>query len=136
MIVTHAQNEAGQRRVYLGGQGSLHCWIEPKDDASAWSFHLEPAVTGNPLTDDQRREWAVYTLTQLADQLAVAPTDLATVPFECIAALHTADPFATGRIATPRRKATAQNFMNTSPGITRPSADFRSADHPGNRRRA
>ena len=105
MIVTHTQNAAGQRRIYLGGKGSLECWIDPDAATPGWSFHLTEAVAGNLLSDTDKRAWAVYMLMQLAAELNVPPDDLAAVPFEVIAALHNTDPFAGRRIATPRRKA-------------------------------
>lgn len=134
MIVTHTQNAAGQSRVYLGGKGSLECWIEPTADNRAWCFHLEEAVCGNQLSDDDKRTWAIHTLMQLADELAVAPVDLAAVPYEMIAALHNTDPFAGRRIATPRRKAIDAGYISTTPNVRRPQADFQSNDYRHTRR--
>ncbi|HRD74672.1 MAG TPA: hypothetical protein PK264_01855 [Hyphomicrobiaceae bacterium] len=133
MIVTHTQNATGQRRVYLGAKASLECWIEPKADGT-WSFHIADAVAGIELGDATRRTSAIHTLAALADELAVAPADLAAVPFEVIAALHTASPYANRRVPLPRRTPIENSFMATSPGITRPSADFRARDFGGFRR--
>lgn len=125
MIVTHTQNAEGKRRVYLGGKGSLECWIDPKTDSNGWTFHVTEAVTGNQLTPDDQRLWARHTLLKLAEELDVSPPDLYAVPFEAIAALHTTDPFAGRRVATPRRKTMDQAFMATAPHVTRPRGDFR-----------
>ncbi|MGE3916618.1 MAG: hypothetical protein AB7F78_13055 [Hyphomicrobiaceae bacterium] len=124
MIVTFTRNADGLERVYLGGKGSLECWIEPKTDKTGWTFHLDEAVTGNRLSDADRRDWAVHTLLALADVLGVAPDALAAVPFEAIAALHESDPYAGRRVASPRRRTLEQGFMATAPHIRRPTSDF------------
>lgn len=136
MIVTYTQNAAGQVRIYLGGKGSLECWIEPNDYNRGWSFHLDEAVTGNTLSDDDKRDWAVHILSRLAEALAVAPADLAAVPFEMIAALHCVDPFAGRRMASPRRMALDAAYMATPPHVTRPRSDFTGRDMPHTRRHA
>jgi hypothetical protein len=136
MIVTHTQNAAGQHRVYLGGKGSLECWIEPKADNIGWTFHIDEAVTGNRLTNADKKIWAIHMLTELADALAVTPDTLATVPFEMIAALHATDPFAGRRIAVPRRKAIEGGYMATTPHVRRPQADYTANDYAQTRRRA
>jgi hypothetical protein len=125
MIITHTQNANGQRRIYLGGKSSLECWIEPKDDNKAWTFHLDRAVTGNQLTEDDTKEWAIHTLLKLSEALNVVPDDLAKVPFESIAALHSTDPFSGRRIAAGRRASINHGFLSTPPQILRPSTDFR-----------
>lgn len=124
MIVTHTQNASGQRRVSLNGKSSLECWIDPQADGRSWTFHLAEAVTGNVLSSDEQRSWAMHVLLRLARELDVSPLDLSSVPFEAIAALHSTDPFAGRRIATPRRKTIDQAFMATAPNVTRPRADF------------
>lgn len=129
MIVTHTQNANGQQRVYLGGKGSLECWIEPLSDKRAWKFHLEEAVTGNKLSDSDKHRWAIFTLLELADELHVPPDDLASVPFEMIVALHAGDPYAGRRVAAPRRQALDQAFMATTPNVRRPQADFTARDY-------
>lgn len=126
VIVTHTQNAQGQRRIYLGAKSSLECWIEPKDDNRSWSFHLDKAVTGNQLTEADTKTWAIHTLIKLAEALNVRPDDLAGVPFESIAALHSIDPF-TGRRVSAGRRATTQGFLSTPPLIRRPSTDFNAA---------
>ena len=132
MIVTHTTNLQGQRRVYLGGKGSLECWITPQADGTAWAFHLDDGVaSGNQITDADRRRWAIHTLLALAEALDIAPQDLAAVPFEAIAALHQASPLDHRRVAQPRRHTVDHGFMSTSPGITRPSADYQRREHPG-----
>lgn len=133
MIVTHTQNANGQRRIYLGGKSSLECWIEPKD-RYGWTFHFEEAVAGNHLSAEDKRDWAIHTLLSLATELNVAPQDLSAVPFERIAALHSADPFSGRRIATGRRKAIENGYLATVPGITRPQADFTADNYPNHRR--
>ena len=124
MIVTHTQNADGQRRVYIGGKGSLECWIEPQPDGGGWTFHMDEAVTGQSLGPDDKHRWAVHTLLALADGLGVSPDDLAVVPFEAIAALHSSDPFAGRRLPTGKRKVPENAFLAMGPGVTRPRADF------------
>lgn len=131
MIVTHTKTANGQCRVYLGGKGSLEFWIEPKDDKQGWTFHLDAAVTGTQLTGDDQRVAAIDILSKLAHELAVTPADLAAVPFEAVAALHTTDPYAARRIPSSKRRAPDQGYMSTPPGITRPRSDFTAADWPG-----
>jgi hypothetical protein len=129
MIVTHCQNIHGERRIYLGGKGSIECYIAPADDGRTWTFHLDTAVTGQHLEPDQQRAWAIHTLGQLADALNVAPADLAAVPFDYIAALHAADPYASRRLPSSRRKAPDNFFMAAAPDLgTRPTADFTHRD--------
>lgn len=136
MIVTHTMTATGQRRIYLGGKASLEAWIEPDPDGTGWKFHLDAAVTGQHLSEHDRRSWAIHMLADLADELAVAPNDLAAVPFEAIAALHVVDPYAGRRIAVPRRRSIDAGYMATPPNITRPKADFthRDQDHQRHRR--
>lgn len=133
MIVTHTRNAQGQCRVYLGGKSSLECWVEPKVDGIAWGFNLEEAVTGNHLSDQDRRASAIYTLFELAKMLGVAAEDLAAVPFEAIAVLHSADPYLGRRIASSKRRSLEQGFMSVPPGSTRPRADFMSAGEAAHR---
>jgi hypothetical protein len=127
MIVTHATNPEGKSRIYLGGKGSVEAYLEPAANGRAWSFHILPAVTGLGLPPEAMRQWAVYTLFELASALDVAPQHLKDVPFACIAALHTPDPFESRRIASPRRPA-EHSYMAAHPGTTRPATDFRSGD--------
>jgi len=135
MIVTHTKTADGQCRVYLGAKGSLEFWIEPTDDKQGWTFHLDAAVTGNRISPDDQRQCAIDTLSKLANELGVAPADLAAVPFEAIAALHTTDPYAARRMASSRRRAPDHGFMSTLPHITRPASDYRAADWVDQRRR-
>lgn len=128
MIITHATNAQGQRRVYLGGKSSLECWIEPDTDGVGWTLHVEPAVTGNPLVPEAQRDCAIQTLLNLADQLDVAPADLKPVPFERIAALHTGNPFECRRIAVPRSKAADHCFMASAPSTPKPGAHSQRPD--------
>lgn len=120
MIVTHTQNADGQRRVYLGGKGSLECWIDPKSGGQRWTFHLAEAVSGTPLSPNEQREWATHMLLSLARELNVSPLELHDVPFEAIAALNSHDPFEGRRVATPRRNALDKAFVSAAPHITRP----------------
>ena len=134
MIITHTQNSTGQRRLYIGGKGSLECWLEPADDGS-WTFKLDEAVTGNRIPDTDKHTWAIHTLARLADELDVSFDDLAAVPFETIAALHSSDPFAGRRVATGRRKAIDNGYLAKAPNIKRPQSDFRSSDYAHQRQR-
>jgi hypothetical protein len=133
MIVTHAMNGQGMSRIYLGGRSSIECWIEPKADRIGWSFHLEDSFCGNRLDDTDKKQWAAYTLMELADALDVAPADLHTVPFESIAALHTADPFASRRIAASRRPNMDFAYVSTAPHMSKPAAGSRASDYARNR---
>jgi hypothetical protein len=133
VIVTHARNAEGHRRVYLGGKSSLECWIEPNRDGHGWSFHVDRAVTGNAVTDADATTCVVYTLSRLCDELGVTPRDLANVPFATIAALHTVDPFCGRRIATGRRAAFKSGFMAAPPDMEAqdmPSSAARSRQAP------
>lgn len=134
MIITHTQNAEGQRRVYLGGKGSLEAWIDPRADGRSWTFHLEDAVGGQPLSDADKKAWAIHLLVELARELSVACDVLKDVPFEAIAALHCGDPLAGRRVAMPRRRTIENGFMATRPDITRPSGDF-AAGYGGRRAR-
>jgi hypothetical protein len=80
MIVTHTQNAQGQRRLYLGGKSSLECWIEPDEDGTHWQFKALDAVTGNDLTDDERRACMTHYLLGLARELGIPPLELAHMP--------------------------------------------------------
>ena len=133
MIVTHTQNAAGQRRVYLGGKGSLECWIDPATHGQGWTFHIAEAVTGLPLSTEDQRRWAIHMLLKLAEILDVPAQELKTVPFDCIAALHSDDPFKGHRTPAPRKRSQDQSFMATPPQMTRPRADF--ARHTDNHQR-
>lgn len=135
MIVTHTVNAAGHRRVYLGGKSSIECWIEPDATGIAWSFHIDVAPTGFPMPQEQIRAWAIHTLLNLAVDLAVHPGELKAVPFERIAALHTANSAEYRRIATPRRQIIEHGYMAAAPKITRPYADSAGADFSEFRRR-
>lgn len=129
MIVTHTQNLNGQRRIYLGAKSSLECWIEPQQDGTAWTFHIDDAVTGNTLSAADRKATAIHTLMSLAEELGIAPDDLASVPFEMIAALHTADPYASRRMPAGRRRTIDNGYLASTPGITRPWAEFTSREY-------
>ena len=133
MIVTCTQNASGHRRVYLGAKMSLECWIEPKPDGT-WSFHMDDAISGIPADTSTKREWAIHMLLALARELAVAPEDLAAVPFEAIAALHTAASHASRRIPPPKRSPIDNAYIATPPRITRPRADFAAHDRSNYRR--
>jgi len=133
MIVNHTQSADGHQRVYLGGRGSLECWIEPAENARSWTFHLEAAVTGNAVSEDERRAWAIHTLLALAERLEVSPARLVEVPFEAIAALHDTDPYVGRRIPVPKRRALEHGYMATTPQIRRPASDF-AAPGPGHAR--
>lgn len=134
MIVTHTISGDGHRRVYLGGKASIECWIEPLGDGVAWSFHIDSAPTCEPFSEATLRAHANHVLLSLSAALNCPPSDLKAVPFECIAALHAAEPLG-GRAPAPRRSAYEQVFMAAAPGITRPQADFTARDFAGHRRR-
>jgi len=135
MIITHTQSQDGHRRIYLGAKLSLECWIEPKDDGRAWTFHYEATAGATHLEPAQMRAWAESVLLELCKDLNVEPMLLAKVPFEAIAALHTVPPTHHKRIATPQRKVTEYGFMSTPPNTTRPSADYRSKDFTDDKHR-
>lgn len=120
MIVTHTRNAQGHRRVYLGGKASVECWIEPAADGTSWSFHMDTAPTTYPLPDETMRDWAKHVLLQLAAEIGTEPETLKTVPFECIAALHTTNPADYGRAAAPRRQAYAHAFFTMPPDTKHP----------------
>ena len=134
MIVTHTLDVHGNCRIYLGGKGSLECWLEPVDGAPSWTFKFAEAVCGNRLEPSQQRAYAEHVLLKLADALNVHPMDLASVPFEAIAALHTTNPFDGRRVPLPKKRSLEHGFMSTAPHITRPAADFSAQDHPSQRR--
>lgn len=135
MLITHTVNIHGQRRVYLTAKGSLDCWIEPADDGQAWTFHMAESMIGSALPPDERRDWTAHILLRLATELAVAPEDLAAVPFEAIAVLHTESPFANRRMPVSRRQMPENAFLAASPGITRPRADFTRESYGQHRQR-
>ncbi len=135
MIVTHTLNAQGHRRIYLGGKASVECWIEPAADGVAWSFHMDTAPTTYLLPADTMRAWAKQVLLDLAAEVGAEPDNLRAVPFERIAALHTANPADYGRAAAPRRQAYTHAFITTPPNITRPISDFMGAHSAQNPRR-
>lgn len=135
MIVTHTVNATGDRRVYLGGKSSVECWIEPDAAGIGWTFRVDVSPTAFPLTHEQMRSWAGHTLLALAEALGVPPLALKAVPFERIAALHSANPAEFRRVALPKRQAVEQGFMATRPNITRPQANFNYADSTQSTRR-
>ena len=134
MIVTHTQNAEGHVRIYLGGKGSLECWIEPNANRTTWRFHMAEAVSGNQITDTDKHRYAVHNLLALARALDVPPGELGSVSFETIASLHDTDPFAGRRVAAPKRRTIEQGFMSTAPNIRRPANDFRRGPQPGTAR--
>jgi hypothetical protein len=137
MIITHTQSQDGHRRIYLGAKLSLECWIEPKDDGKAWTFHYDASAGASHLEPLQMRAWAQSLLHQLCEELNVEPQLLSNVPFEAIAALHTVPPTHHRRVASPQRKVTEYGFISTPPNTTRPSADYRARDfdHDNQRQR-
>lgn len=135
MIVTHTQNVDGARRIYLGGKGSLEAWIEPADAQGRWRFQCIAAATGQPVDADTMRTWAIHTLLELARELDVPPGDLATVPFDEIAALHQADPMSDRRSPIGRRRAVESGFLSTAPHIRQPRAAFTPGEPPRQRQR-
>lgn len=135
MIVTHTQNAQGQRRLYLGGKSSLECWIEPDEDGTHWQFKALDAVTGNDLTDDERRACMTHYLIGLACELGIPPLELAHTLFEALAATHTSNPLDCRRVAMPRSKTVEHGYMATTPNIRRPATDFAYRDTHHFRRR-
>jgi hypothetical protein len=133
---TYGRHSA-ERRVYLGGKGSLEAWIEPRDDGRSWTFRVEDAPAVYALADADRKAFAVHTLHKLASALNVWPADLAHVPFDAIAALHTADPADNRRMPTGPRRARDTGYRATSPDITVPATEFapRAQAHSHRRRR-
>lgn len=126
MIITHVTNSVrGDRRVYLGGKGSLEAWLAPASDGTRWTFHWATAVTGHPLPDDAQRAWAASLLRRLADELGVAPKDLAHVPFDVIAQRHVDDPFVHRRVASPKRRSMDLGYVATMPQKAKTESEFR-----------
>lgn len=128
MIITHTQSQDGHRRIYLGAKLSLECWIEPKEDGRSWTFRYDASTGATHIAESDKRTWAEFLLMQLCGELNVAPDTLNQVPFEAIAALHTALPTHHRRVASPQRKVTDYGYMSTPPNTTRPSSDYRSRD--------
>lgn len=135
MIVTHTQSQDGHRRVYLGAKLSLECWIEPKEDGRAWTFHYDASAGASHMDPGDMHRWAASLLLSLSDELGVPAESLASVPFEAIAALHTAPPTHHRRVASPQRRVTEYGYMSTPPNTTRPSADYRARDFPDEKQR-
>ena len=135
MIVTHTQSQDGHRRIYLGAKLSLECWIEPKEDGRAWTFHYDASAGASHVQPEDMRSWATSILLALSQELNVPPDTLADVPFETIAALHTAPPTHHRRVASPQRKVTEFGYISTPPNSTRPSADYRARDFADERQR-
>lgn len=130
MVITHTKDKHGNVRLYLGGNASLECWIEPASDGIAWSFHTNDAVTSFGLQPSDQRACAVHALSQLCRRLNVSYDMLSAVPFETIAALHDENPFESRRGATPKRTARQHTYVSSRPDITRPSSDFGPDDYP------
>lgn len=135
MIITNATDIHGDQRVYLGGTGSLECWIEPTPDTTGWRFRMDDGLGGNCHAEETRRAFAIHQLARLAEALDVAPEDLAAVPFEMIQGLHTTNPRRKRRMATPGRSVAAECYMSHEPTITRPRAVFTRADYERTRHR-
>lgn len=135
MIVTHTRNPQGHRRVYLGSKASVACWIEPAADGIAWSFHIDTAATAYPLSDDALRQMATHVLLELAAAIGATPQELKGVPFEGIAALHTANPADSARAPAPRAQAYAHAFVTMPPNIAQPGAPFTGGCDPRHHRR-
>jgi len=135
MIITHTQSQDGHRRIYLGAKLSLECWIEPKEDGRAWTFHYDASPGATHMSDSDMRSWAASLLLQLCRELNVEPETLAAVPFEAIAALHTVPPTHHRRVASPQRRVTEYGYMSTPPNTTRPSADYRAREFSEDRQR-
>jgi len=100
----------------------VECWIEPAADGIGWSFHMDTAQTTYPLPAETMRAWAKKVLLDLAAEVGTEPENLKLVPFERIAALHTANPADYGRAPAPRRQAYAYAFMTTPPEIKKPTS--------------
>lgn len=120
MIVTATANAKGEQRLYLGGKASLECWIEPDPDGHGWSFHVEEAVTGNNLTLDDKRDFARHMLESLAALLETSLTELWTIPYSRIIALHCPNPFLGRRAPSPRKQFLDQGFIPIQPQPTGP----------------
>ncbi len=118
MIVTHCQNAQGHRRIYIGGKSSIEGWIEPESNGRAWTFHIDVAVAGVPLSPYEQRQCATYLLLQLARILKTAPERLKGVPFDCIAALHNEDPYTARRAASSKRKGPEHKFVAAAPDVS------------------
>ena len=111
MIVTHTRNAAGEQRVYLGGKGSLECWIEPDQTSGHWRVRVDEAVAGNRLTVPDKQAWVRYMLTELANLLDVPIDQLPVVSLSDIAALHVSDPCTGRRAKAPAQRRREANFV-------------------------
>ena len=120
MIITHTINGDGHRRIYLGGRASVECWIEPAADGVQWSFHMEQSGCCYPVSDHALREWAKSVLLNLSTEVGCAPTDLKSVAFDRIAALHVTSPLENRRMAVPSRQHNASGFVSAAPQIKQP----------------
>ena len=100
-----------------------------------WKLEADYAPGALPMKEEDRRAWLAHTLMALVHELQIAPADLPSVPFERIAALHTANPLEYRRVAVPLRQMAEHGFMVTSPKITRSAADFTKPCYTAGRRR-
>jgi hypothetical protein len=124
MVITHTTNIQGRARIYLGVTGSLQGIIEPIDGTTTWKFDLLEGLGGSPLAETERKQCAIHILKVLSHEINVAYEDLAAVPFEMIATLHTASPLDHKRMAVPKKQTAETSYMASAPKTTRPRADF------------
>lgn len=134
MIITHTINPNGERRIYLGGKSSIECWIAMEKGSKRWTFHVAEAVGGMALGFAERREAAAHMLGRLAETLGVQLSQLQSVAFDQIAALHEEDPSLGRRVAAPKRRVLENGFTASAPNAG-PRIDFSSGDLQRGRRR-
>ncbi|MEQ1729676.1 MAG: hypothetical protein ABL982_14990 [Vicinamibacterales bacterium] len=128
MIITLTTNRNGHQRLYLGGTSSLETWIEKADDGRRWTFHMADGLGGNHLSEADKRAVAVHLLADLSRMLTCDPDDLAHIPFDVIASLHSSNPCDHRRMATPRRDLAEHAYRTSPPNMRQPKGDF-TAEH-------
>lgn len=127
MIISHTVNVNGQRRIYLGGKGSIDTWLEPKDDGKAWRVRFTPDDM-HMLTADDVRHSVVALMEKLASVLGVTAHQLDGVPFDAIARFHCTSTTRDRRIPSPQRDVIETGYMVTPPGVARSKTDFSAPD--------
>lgn len=127
MIISHAVNVDGKRRIYLGAQSSIDTWLEPKQDGKTWSIRFTPTDCGYH-SQQQILEAIVCHMHRLAAVLGVTPSGLDHVPFDDIAALHSTSTTRERRIPSPQRDTIETGYMVTPPGVQRSKNDFSAPD--------
>lgn len=118
MLITHTQNAAGDRRIYLGPKGSLEGWLEPTT-AGGWVFCWQHDPTSWLRSVGDVQAWAADLLTGLAAEVGVPLAELPARSFDELALYHTPDPDEQRRQPRRRRRDQVIGFVPTPPDITR-----------------